>query len=146
MSSGYGAHVHRTLEKIMSKFTLDIAKFVKKAKINQDVAVRKITFELFSRVIMKSPVDTGRFRGNWFTQIGSVSSNVNHSLFDKSGSVALNQAGAIAAKIEAGDVIYMSNSLPYAGRLEYGYSQQAPVGMVRVSIKQTIAWSNSLKF
>ena len=129
----------------MSKFTLDIAKFVKKAKINQEVAARKITFELFSRVIMKSPVDTGRFRGNWFTQIGSVSSSVNHKLLDKSGGAALNQAGAVSAKIKAGDVVYMANNLPYAGRLEYGYSQQAPAGMVRVSIKQVIAWSNSIK-
>jgi hypothetical protein len=30
-------------------------------------------------------------------------------------------------------VIYLTNALPYARRLEYGWSKQAPSGMVRIS-------------
>ena len=35
--------------------------------------------------------------------------------------------------VKAGGVEYITNNLPYAERLEYGYSQQAPAGMVRVT-------------
>ena len=32
--------------------------------------VRMATVELFSRVVLRSPVDTGRFRANWFIGYG----------------------------------------------------------------------------
>ena len=35
----------------------------------------------------------------------------------------------------AGNVVYLTNNLPYAQRLEYeGWSKQAPAGMVRVNM------------
>ena len=36
------------------------------------------------------------------------------------------------AKVE--DDIYLSNGLPYAKRLENGWSRQAPTGMVRINV------------
>jgi hypothetical protein len=33
-----------------------------------------------------------------------------------------------------GEIIYLTNSLPYARRLEYGWSKQAPAGMVRITV------------
>ncbi len=39
-----------------------------------------------------------------------------------------------AAQAKAGDVIYLANSLPYIRRLEYGWSKQAPAGMVRGTV------------
>ena len=42
-------------------FSADIQKFVDKAKGNIDIIVRKVSLDLFRKVIIKSPVDTGRF-------------------------------------------------------------------------------------
>lgn len=36
-------------------------------------------------------------------------------------------------RLPVGDVVYLTNSLPYAQRLEHGWSKQAPRGMVRLS-------------
>ena len=35
-------------------------------------------------------------------------------------------------------MFYLTNKLPYAQALEYGHSQQAPSGMVRVSARMAL--------
>jgi len=100
-----------------------------------DLAVRKISLELFSRVILRSPVDTGRFRANWQVAIGSMP-NGTLSLEDKSGTATVSNATARSAGVKAGDVIYLANNLPYAQRLEDGYSGQAPAGMVGLTVQE----------
>jgi hypothetical protein len=39
-----------------------------------------------------------------------------------------------AIEFKAGDTAYITNSLPYAIPLEFGHSQQAPGGMVRITV------------
>ena len=129
----------------MSSFSVDISAFCRRAQVNQDIVVRKITFELFSAVISRSPVDSGRFRSNWVVQSGSPSATVDYAKRDPSGAAATAQAAVVTASVRAGDVVYMSNNLPYAQRLEYGYSKQAPGGMVRTSIQHIVAWVNSIR-
>jgi len=41
-------------------------------------------------------------------------------------------------------VIYLTNNLPYAQRLEEGYSQQAPAGMVALTIQEFQAIANEI--
>lgn len=121
-------------------FELQIAKFVEKAKGNCDLVVRKVALEMFKRVIQKSPVDTGRFKSNWQAAIGSIPGGTITPEVDKKGyynfgpAVAAVNAKALQAK--AGDVIYLVNNVHYARRLEYGWSMQAPNGMVRLSISE----------
>ena len=98
-------------------------------------AVRKISLELFSRVILKTPVDTGRARANWQVAIGSVPDGTLE-LTDASGTATISKATAGTAGVKAGDVIYLINNLPYAQRLEDGYSGQAPAGMVGLTVQE----------
>jgi len=35
-----------------------------------------------------------------------------------------------------GDIVYLANNLPYAQRLEDGWSQQAPEGMVKLTVQR----------
>jgi hypothetical protein len=118
-----------------SIFALQIAKFVEKAKGNADLVVRKVALDLFSRVITKSPVDTGRFKGNWQVAIGSIPAGTVE-INDKAGTATIAKVTAEALNMRAGEVIYLVNNLPYARRLEYGHSKQAPAGMVRITIEE----------
>lgn len=118
----------------MSSFALDISKFAKKAEGNLDTVVRKTTLEVFKRVIMRSPVDTGRFRANWIFSQGAPSSNINTSSFDKSGSATVGKVDSALPEKAAGGVYCLTNNLPYANRLEDGYSGQAPQGMVQLTV------------
>lgn len=119
----------------MTSFTSQVKTWSKKTESKLDLAARKISLELFSRVILRSPVDTGRFRGNWQVQIGTIPRGTLE-IEDKAGTATVNKADAATAGIEAGDVIYLVNNLPYGLRLEDGYSGQAPAGMVGLSVQE----------
>lgn len=119
----------------LGSFTLDIQRFVDKAKGNLDLVVRKVSLDLFKRVIMKSPVDTGRFKGNWQVAIGSIPAGVLE-VNDKDGTATISRVTAEAMNLRAGETIYLVNNLDYARALEYGHSKQAPAGMVRLSVAE----------
>jgi hypothetical protein len=112
-----------------------MAKFKAKTLRKMDMAVRKIALEMFSRVILKSPVDTGRFRGNWQVAIGAIPDGTLE-LDDKSGQVSIGKVQAATLGLKAGDFISLVNNLPYAIPLEEGSSQQAPAGMVALTVQE----------
>lgn len=92
---------------------------------------KAIVLELFGSVILDTPVDTGRARGNWQTTNNAPAQGETKGL-DPSGARALARLEAEIVRFDK--TIYLSNNLPYAGALEYGYSDQAPAGMVRKNI------------
>ena len=55
----------------MTTFALDLSKAIEKAKEQAELIIKKTTIQLFSGVIEKSPVDTGRFRANWNVSFGA---------------------------------------------------------------------------
>lgn len=124
---------------MVGKFSLQIGAFVRKTKATADIVVRRLSLELFRMVVLKTPVDTGRARANWQLAIGTMPEGVLE-LDDRSGTATISAGAAAAAGVKAGDVIYLANSLPYIRRLEYGWSQQAPNGMVRQSIAEIQDW------
>ncbi len=117
----------------LGNFELDIQRFVDKANGNIDLVFRKISLELFKRVILKSPVLTGRFRANWQVAIGSIPSGTLE-LNDKTGTATISKVQATAMQVKAGQVITLCNNLAYALPLEFGHSKQAPNGMVRLTV------------
>jgi len=114
-------------------FAMELAKFAEQATEAIDASLREIIFEVAGSLIRMSPVDSGRFRGNWqfslMTPDNSTSLNV-----DPTGTETLGRIVAEAGAFTAGQVAYITNSLPYAIPLEYGHSTQAPGGMVRVTL------------
>ena len=117
----------------MGQFLLDIQKFMRKADANQTLVLRKIITEMYTRIVMRSPVDTGRFRANWFPSIGAMNPTVNWGAVDPTGINAMQRIAVVVGQFNVGDNIHLTNNLPYARRLEYGYSAQAPMGMVRIT-------------
>lgn len=115
-------------------FAREVQAFTDKTTEKVTLAVQKISLELFQRVILRSPVDTGRFRGNWQVSIGAVASGTLE-LDDKTGAATVSKAQAAALGVEAGQVITIVNNLPYGPRLENGWSSQAPGGMVALTVQ-----------
>ena len=119
----------------MGSFSDEVKKWEKKTASKLDLATRQIALQIFSRIILKSPVDTGRFRGNWQLAIGSAPDGTLE-LNDKTGTATIAKGTATALGVNAGDIIYFANNLGYALRLEEGYSQQAPNGMVALTVQE----------
>lgn len=120
----------------MGAFAIDVARFVAKAKGNTDLVVRKICFDIFSRVIKKTPVDKGRAKGNWAVAIGQPAPATDRP-FDKSGQRTIaDMKTFVNDQMQAGKIIYLTNTLPYILRLEEGYSRKAPAGMVALTLRE----------
>lgn len=132
------------------------------AKIEQDLerVVRTTAILLFQRIVMRSPVDTGRFRANWNVSYNTIDRSTNANT-DESGGAKSTEVQSAVLSFPVGGIFYLTNSLPYAGVLEYGgypnpplygsqkrgedgptihvingYSMQAPNGMVRVTVQE----------
>lgn len=116
-------------------FALDVSKFVEKAKKNPEKVMRQVSIKLFSAIIKASPVDTGRFRMNWMASGSAPASGITDAT-DKSGNIATGNATSFVLKATDWREFTLTNNLPYAQRLEYGWSQQAPQGMVRTNISR----------
>lgn len=117
----------------MSKFTLDVKAFCEKAKKNPETVMRSVSLKLFSAIIKASPVDTGRFRGNWQTTGVTPATGLIAGV-DPTGNKAVNSAATFITNAPGWDTFTLTNNLPYAERLEYGWSKQAPTGIVRVNV------------
>lgn len=119
-------------------FARDVRRSHARVRRRTQLAIQKITIEAANIVILKSPVDTGRFRGNWNVTIGSIDYTTNDAL-DPSGDNFRRKAEFTISDFDVGQVLYISNNLPYARRLEFGYSDQAPSppGIVRAAAAET---------
>lgn len=100
------------------------------AQIDEEVSkqVRTIALALLGEIIQRSPVDTGRFRGNNIVSIGSPV-YVNTNEVDPSGGETIRRGGAVLSGLKPYTQVFIQNSLPYAERLENGHSSQAPAGI-----------------
>lgn len=116
-------------------FALDVSKFVEKAKKNPEKVMRQVSIKLFSAIIKASPVDTGRFRMNWMASGGTPAPGITDAT-DKSGNKATGNATSFVLNAPDWREFTLTNNLPYAQRLEYGWSQQAPAGVVRTNVSR----------
>ncbi|WP_040263673.1 HK97 gp10 family phage protein [Pseudomonas massiliensis] len=114
-------------------FALDLAKFAQQSQDAIDETLQEVVIELGNSLIRMSPVDTGRFRGNWQFSIGTPASG-SLDTNDPSGNETSARIVGDSILFKAGETAYIVNNLPYAIPLEYGHSEQAPSGMVRITL------------
>ncbi len=126
--------------------TKGIKKFAKQSGLEVDKVVRKIALIAYDGITKKTPVDTGRARGNWNFSVGNADTTVSSEGFGKSTGKHVNsptppsspKAPKITLKKGDGlEDIYITNNLPYIKRLEDGHSKiKAPKGMVKVTLAE----------
>lgn len=128
----------------MGKFAADVSKWADKALVEFNELRKAVILELFSSVILDTPVLSGRLRGNW--QVASTILKGELKVTDPDGreTIIKVQDHLDGEKLTRDNVTYLTNNLPYAYRIEYdGWSHtKAPEGMVR---KNFIRVSNNLK-
>ncbi|QZI68673.1 HK97 gp10 family phage protein [Pseudomonas protegens] len=99
---------------------------------NIKTRVRVIAMAMLGEIVLRSPVDTGRFRGNNIVSIGSPV-YAESAAFDKNGGGTLASGLSSLNGLEPFTQVFIQNNLPYAQRLEDGHSKQAPAGIYGVS-------------
>lgn len=128
-------------------FTLDLQAFTKKAGANADLVVKRVVAGMAESVIEMSPVGDGvywkrpppkgyvggRFRGNWDYGFNAAPKQ-QFDVVDKTGAMSMGRVLMGLSAAPTAGIHYIANNLPYAERLENGWSRQAPVGMVGVTV------------
>lgn len=115
-------------------FATDLRALCERAGDKAEMVVRGAALELGGQMVDRSPVDTGRFKNAWVTSTGAADPSRPQGA-DKSGARSLAVLNERIAAWKPGQTIWILNNLPYAKRLEYGWSQQAPGGMVRLAVQ-----------
>lgn len=114
-------------------FSAQINSFVEQTKDEMTELFQNVVIAIGTSVIKMSPVDTGRFRGEWQFTIDTPAVAQNGRI-DPSGNESIAEVVDGALMLQIGQTAWLVNLLPYAIPLEYGHSDQAPNGMVRITI------------
>ena len=95
---------------------------------------RIAVMETTKDIIMDTPVDEGRLRGNW--QVGvNYQPSSQLEMLDRTGMATIGRITAIITLLQYDQKLVFCNNLPYAIPIEYGHSREkAPQGMVRRNI------------
>lgn len=117
----------------MGPFELQLRAFAEKAGANAELITRKVIIDIWAELIERSPVDTGRFRANWIYSLNAKASGT----VETAGTTLAPSPAPGPPEIAPGAfgaVHFLTNNLPYAQRLETGHSNQAPSGLVGLTI------------
>jgi len=112
-------------------FASDMRRGVANQKKAISMIVRGTALDLSASIFRRTPVRTGRLRGNWQTELNGFSGGEVSS----SPANAIDQSKRIINRAKVEDSIFIVNNLPYAGVIERGHSKQAPQGMVGITIR-----------
>ncbi len=125
------------LNRNLREFNRDVNRYAKTilpADMNR--FVRWLALEVLRRVVLRTPVKTGRLRGNW--QIGiNASPDGIVDKNDPGGSQTIQSGTGKIMSVKFAQQIFITNNLPYAIAIEDGHSKiKAPAGMVAVTLAE----------
>lgn len=125
--------------KNLRRFNQQLAEFSKEFVPEEHLRFqRRIALELLRRIVFKTPVDTGRARGNWQLRREGTENELDR--FDQGGGATVSAGVAAASRLtKPFDTISIFNNVNYITFLEQGSSQQARTGMVDVSLVEVEA-------
>lgn len=130
-------------------FQTDFRKMMQRAADKMDKVVVHSAFKIYESIDNKTPVGDasqwahpdaapagytgGQLRANWNISFNSIDTSTSAQTDYSS---KLSEAAGELNRYRLGDSITITNSLPYAAAIEYGHSNQAPQGMVRITAEE----------
>jgi len=100
------------------------------------VFVQKIAMTVLMKLVEKTPVDTGRARGNWQVTLNQPAEGYDESEIDKNGGNTFTKGSMVIDDAPEYPIIWITNNVPYIQRLEEGHSGQASTGMMQNTINE----------
>jgi hypothetical protein len=111
-----------------------VGKLFDRQKKNMSLFYKKVAFDVFTEIVLRTPVDTGRARANWVVTIDQPNETEVEGV-DKSGTQAMGNGLKTINRANEMPDFWITNNLPYIEKLEFGGSRiKAPAGMVRVTV------------
>lgn len=109
-----------------------------------DKVKRMSAIDLFSSIVMGTPVEKGVLRGAWFATISKATNQKGgDELADKEGDTTIQRLEQVINSSDAMKDIFFTNNMDYAVPIEFdGISAKAERGMVRINVRR---WKNIVK-
>ncbi len=138
----------------LRQFSLEISDFAEQVPEENLRLQKALALDLFTRIVEKNPVGNpdlwqdpppagyvgGRSRGNWQIGLNQTTENELNRVDSSGAQTIADGASRIGSAGLPFGVIWIYNNVPYINRLEDGYSSQAPLGMVAVSLAEVEAF------
>jgi hypothetical protein len=134
---------------INAKAVSDMFRFAEKGKARIQQLTKECLLEVGRRLVLRSPVGDpttwkkpywpkgyvpGHFINNWQVGIDKIPTGTIPTV-DATGHGSLERLSHLG-RWQVGHTYYFVNNLPYARALEYGWSKQAPHGMVGLTVAE----------
>jgi hypothetical protein len=104
--------------------------------------IKAVCLETFRRIVDRTPIDTGRARGNWQVEINKQAATtiIDPNLWDE----VFERGAKIIETMPPFSVVHITNNVEYVYYLEYvRRSQQHPEGMVEITLQEMTVWLRS---
>jgi hypothetical protein len=139
------------------QFSRNIRKLGSRIENNSLILTKRIAKRTLISLVEGTPVDEGNARSNWRVSLGNPTRSIipayspgkklgigerqNARATIQNGIAIINQlrVGLKRGTGQAGTALFITNSIPYLGRLRNGYSSQQPNDWVEVALIQAQA-------
>ena len=92
-------------------FASDLRRFANLTSQKMETVVKASLVRIGTSIVVKSPVDTGRFKSNWLASYGTADTTVSMSV-DPSGQASINRLKISVQGLTFREHFYFTNSLP----------------------------------
>lgn len=124
-------------------FQKQLSKFVPHVKNISEDEIKKGALGVgLKGLVFKTPVDEGVARGNWNTDLNKTDMSTNESAKANDG---ITSGTNKIKQFKLGQTIYFTNALPYIIPLEFGHSDKAPNGMMRLTFQELVNYFKKKK-
>lgn len=139
------------------QFSRNIRKLGSRIENNSVALTKRVAKRTLRSLVEGTPVDVGVARSNWRVSLGNPTRSVipayapgkhlgigerqNARAAIQEGFAKINQlrVGAKRGTGQAGSALFITNAIPYLGRLRDGYSSQQPNDWVQVALMEAQA-------
>lgn len=131
----------------LQSFSIRVRNVANRVNGNADKIVRATLLAASATVVLRTPVLTGRARGNWQPKMGkpAVGTLPEPANPGEGANAALQRAQAVAAAYKGGAELSLTNNLPYIADLNRGSSTQAPANFVQAAVMVAVNKIRSMR-
>ena len=131
----------------LAKFNSALEKAADNIRGDFDEFYRQVSLEVLTRIVFRTPVDTGRAVGNWqveFNRPASASlivTGTEQAMTD----LAISRGELKLSNIPSFSVVHITNNVEYISYLEYDRrSPKHPEGMLEITLTEMETWLSSI--
>lgn len=101
---------------------------------------RRVTLSIIEAIVRATPIDTGKAKINWQVGLNSPVQTIIDAPSSPSTAASTANSSARTVMLEYNSLnhttVHITNNLPYIGRLNDGWSRQAPANFVERAIEE----------